>query len=338
MRYLSLQASSAYRPYFRSLSFHPSQDKMTPTVFIANFTQDWVELMQQLHLEYFIIPSMIFTVATFVANPVLLACIALSRALRRETRYQLVANTLVADLLFLILNLTTTICNVARAQVPWLLCELLTAITITSHCCAILTVTLMVADTYAAVRWPLHYHDMLPPSRTRAIMVGVWFLSAVYPLTLMFMIQKYTDNSSESVNLCLALLSLGYLQLNYTAGIHIYFFVGALICTSLILYCYIRLYMVTRTQGIWQSRFSRARVTVLTHGFLLLLYFAPGFIFILQLSLFQWKDISQNLLVWTNMLNLCVFMLLPRAFAPYIYGLRYREISETLMQLLPCRS
>lgn len=322
----------------RSLSFHPSQAKMTPTVFIANFTQDWVEILQQLHLDYLIIPSMIFTVATLVANPVLLACITLSRALRRETRYQLVANTLVADLLYLIHNLSTTICNVARAQVPWLLCELLNTITITSHCCAILTVTLMVADTYAAVRWPLRYHDMLPPSRTRAIMVGVWLLSAVYPSSLMFISQKYTDNSSQRVNQCVALISLGFLELNYTAGIHIYFIVGALICASLILYCYIRLYMVTRTQGIWQSRFSRARVTVLTHGFLLLLYFAPGFIFILELSLFQRQDISQNLRVWTNMLNLCVFMLLPRAFAPYIYGLRYREISETLMQLLPCRS
>lgn len=311
---------------------------MTPTVFIANLTQDWVEILQQLHLDYLIIPSMIFTVATLVANPVLLTCIVLSRALRRETRYQLVANTLVADLLFLILNLSTTICNVVRAQVPWLLCELLTTVTITSHCCAIVTVTLMVADTYAAVRWPLHYHDMLPPARTRGILVGVWLLSAVYPLTLMLMSQKYTDSSSETVNQCLALISLAFLQLNYTAGIHIYFFVGALICASLILYCYIRLYMVTRTQGIWQSRFSRARVTVLTHGLLLLLYFAPGFIFIMELSLFQRKDISQSVRVWTNMLNLCVFMLLPRAFAPYMYGLRYREISETLMQLLPRRS
>lgn len=311
---------------------------MTPTVFIANLTQDWVEILQQLHLDYLIIPSMIFTVATLVANPVLLMCIVLSRALRRETRYQLVANTLVADLLFLILNLSTTICNVVRAQVPWLLCELLTTVTITSHCCAILTVTLMVADTYAAVRWPLHYHDMLPPARTRCILVGVWLLSAVYPLTLMLISQKYTESSSETVNQCLALISLGFLQLNYTAGIHIYFFVGALICASLILYCYIRLYMVTRTQGIWHSRFSRARVTVLTHGLLLLLYFAPGFVFIMELSLFQRKDISQNMRVWTNMLNLCVFMLLPRAFAPYMYGLRYREISETLTQLLPRRS
>lgn len=337
MRFYFLQ-DSTYHPYPCSLSYHPSQDKMTPTVLIANLTQDWVEILQQSHLDYLIIPCMIFTVATLVANPVLLACIALSRALRRETRYQLVANTLVADLLYLILNFSTTICNVVRAQVPWLLCEMLTAVTITSHCCAIVTITLMVADTYAAVRWPLHYHDMLPPSRTRAIMVGVWLLSALYPFTLMFMSQKFANSSCQSVKQCLALISLGFLQLNYAAGIHIYFFVGAVICASLILYCYIRLYMVTRTQGIWQSRFSRARVTVLTHGFLLLLYFAPGFIFILELCLFNRKDISLNLRVWTNMLNLCVFMLLPRALAPYIYGLRYREISETLMHLLPCRN
>lgn len=311
---------------------------MAPSLFIGNLTQDWVEALQQLHLDYLIIPSMIFTLATLLANPVLLACIVLSRALRRETRYQLLANTLAADLLFLLLNLATTVCNVLRAQMPWLLCELLTAFTITLHCCAMVSVTLMVADTYAAVRWPLHYHDMLPPARTRTILAGLWLLSALYPFSLMFMSHKYTPGAYEPVNQCLALISLGFLQLNYAAGIYIYFCVGALICATLILYCYIRLYMVTRTQGIWQSRFSRARVTVLTHGLLLLLYFAPGFVFILELSLFQRQDISQNLRVWTNMLNLCIFMLLPRVFAPYLYGLRYREISQTLMQLLPRRS
>lgn len=295
-------------------------------------------MLQQLHLDYLIIPSTIFTVATLVADPVLLTCIILSRALRRETRYQLVANTLVADLLYLILNLSTTMCNVLRMQMPWLLCELLTAFTITSHCCAILTVTLMVADTYAAVRWPLYYHDMMPPARTRTILVGVWLVSAVYPITLLVMIQKYMDGSFKWINQCLALISLSFLEQNYMLGTPIYFSVGAVICASVILYCYIRLYMVTRTQGIWQSRFSRARVTVLTHGLLLLLYFAPGFVFIVELSLFQRKDISQNLRVWTNMLNLCVFMLLPRVFAPYLYGLRYRDISQKLMQLLPRRS
>lgn len=306
------------------------------SMYVANLTQDWVEGLGRWHLEYFFIPTTVITLATLLVNPVLLTCIFLSRALRQETRYLLVANTLAADILFLILNLGTMICNTVAAQIPWLFCELFTALTVTSYCCAILTVTLMVVDTYAAVRWPLHYHDILPPARTYRILVGMWVLAAVYPFTLMIMMEmEKWGNSHEKATVCLVILSLGFIQLKYMGGIYIYFFVGALICASLIFYCYIRLYMVTRTQGIWQSRFSRARVTLLAHGVLLLLYFAPGFVFILELFLFHRKDISLDVRVWISTVNMCVLMLLPRAFAPYLYGLRYRAISDSVMQLLP---
>ncbi|XP_029308660.1 probable G-protein coupled receptor 148 [Cottoperca gobio] len=307
---------------------------MTSTMLISNLTQEWVESLRSWHLEFFFIPTTVVTLATLLANPVLLTCIFLSRALRQETRYLLVANTLTADMLFLVLNLATMICNAARVQIPWLVCELVTAMTVTAYCCAILTVTLMVVDTYAAVRWPLHYHDILPPARTHRILVGLWVLAAIYPFTLVIMMEIERGNPHEKVAVCLVLISLGFIQVKNMVGIHIYFFVAALICALLIFVCYIRLYMVTRTHGIWQSRFSRARVTLLAHGVLLLLYFTPGFVFSLELFLFQKQDVSQDVRVWINTVNLCVFMLLPRAFAPYLYGLRYREISETLMQLL----
>lgn len=309
---------------------------MTPTILISNLTQEWVESLRRWRLELFFIPTTVVTLATLLANPVLLTCIFLSRALRQETRYLLVANTLTADMLFLILNLTTVICNAVRAPIPWVVCELVTAVTVTTYCCAILSVTLMVVDTYAAVRWPLHYRDILPPARTHRILVGVWVLAAMYPFTMMIMMEMERErgNPHEKVAVCLVLISLGFIQIKNMVGIHIYFFVAALICAVLIFYCYIRLYMVTRTQGIWQSRFSRARVTLLAHGILLLLYFVPGFIFTLELFLFQRKDVSQDVRVWISTVNMCVFMLLPRAFAPYLYGLRYREISDTLMQLL----
>ncbi|KAM9350199.1 putative G-protein coupled receptor 148 [Symphorus nematophorus] len=295
--------------------------------------QDWEESLRRWHLDFFFIPTTVITLATLLANPVLLTCIFLSRALRQETRYLLVANTLTADILFLLLNLATVICNTVKAQIPWLVCELITAVTVTAYCCAILTVTLMVVDTYAAVRWPLRYHDILPPARTHCILVGVWLLAAVYPFTLVIMMEVKRDTSYERVSVCLVIISLGFFQVD-VVGIHIYFFVAALICTVLIFYCYIRLYMVTRTQGIWQSRFSRARVTLLAHGVLLLLYFSPGFVFTLELFLFRREDISQDVRVWVSTVNMCIFMLLPRAFAPYLYGLRYRELFDTLMQLL----
>nr|XP_020451414.1 transcription termination factor 4, mitochondrial isoform X2 [Monopterus albus] len=307
---------------------------MPSTIDILNFTQQWSVTLQKWHLEYFLIPTTLITLVTFLANLALLTCIFMSRALRQETRYLLLANTLTADVLFLILNLATVICNAVRTQMPWMLCQLVTAGTITAYCCAIITITLMVVDTYAAVRWPLWYHGILPHPRIHCILVGVWLLAAIYPFALMIKVEVKRENSHENIPVCLILISLGIIQAEKVVmGIHIYFFVAALICAVLILYCYIRLYMVTRTQGIWKNRFSRARVTMLAHGILLLLYFAPGFVFILELFLFQAEQ-DQDVRVWISTVNMCVFTLLPRAFAPFLYGLRYREISDTLMQLL----
>ncbi|XP_056149964.1 probable G-protein coupled receptor 148 [Lampris incognitus] len=300
---------------------------------IANLTQEWFECLHSWHLDLFFIPATIVTLATLLANPVLLTCIFLSRALRQETRYLLLANTLAADMLFLVLNLVTVACNALGAEIPELLCELNTAITVTAYCCAILTVTLMVADTYMAVRWPLHYHDLLPPSRIHRILVGIWLLAAMYPFSLVVIMEVVRENPHEKTSVCLVLISLGFIQAKNTVGIHIYFSAAAIICTMLIFYCYVRLYMVTKTQGIWQSRYSRARVTLLAHGVLLLLYFTPGLIFTMELFLFQKENISQDVRVWISTVNMCVFMLLPRALAPYLYGLRYREISDTLLQL-----
>ncbi|TKS79915.1 Transcription termination factor 4, mitochondrial [Collichthys lucidus] len=283
-------------------SIRYSKDKMTTSTMIANFTQDWVDILQRWHLEFFFIPTTVITLATLITNPLLLVCIFLSRALRQETRYLLVANTL----------------------------PLLSPPT----ACAILTVTLMVADTYAAVRWPLHYHERLPPARTHRILLGVWVLAALYPFTLVIMMEVQGRKGADEVTVCLVLISLGFFSFQNPMGISIYFFVAALICATLIFYCYIRLYMVTKTQGIWQSRFSRARVTLLAHGVLLLLYFLPGFVFAIELFLFQRTDITLDVRVWVSTVNMCILMLLPRAFAPYLYGLRYREISDTLMQLL----
>ncbi|KAM6920539.1 putative G-protein coupled receptor 148 [Lycodopsis pacificus] len=308
---------------------------MTSLALMSNHTQEWVDSVLRWRLDLLSIPATVITLATLLADPVLLTCIFLSRALRQETRYLLMANTLTADMLFLVLNLAMVICNATSAQMSWLVCELITAVTVTTCSCATLTITLMVVDTYAAVRWPLRYHDLLPPARTHRILLGVWVLAALYPLSLLIMVEMKKENLHGSVAVCLVLFSLGFIQ-DKMGWIHsfVYFSLVTVICTVLIFVCYIRLYMVTRTQGIWQSRFSRARVTLLAHGVLLLLYFVPVFVFIMEVYLFQRKDISQDLRVWVSTVNVCVFKLLPRAFAPYLYGLRYREISDTLMQWL----
>ncbi|KAJ8011573.1 hypothetical protein DPEC_G00059640 [Dallia pectoralis] len=300
----------------------------------AHISDQWYDSLQRWHLELFLIPAALLTLATLLANPILLACILLSHTLRQETRYLLLANTLAADMLFISLNLVSVVCNALGVAMLKVLCELVTAGAVTAYCCAVLTVTLKVVDTYVAVRWPLHYHNLLPPARTRKILVAVWLMAAMYPLSLVIVMEVTEGQVPGRSDVCLVLISIGNMGGEMMVGVYMYLTIGAVVCTALILFCYARLYWVTKTQGIWQSRYSRARVTLLAHGVLLLLYFGPGLVFTVELVLYQQRKVSQDIRVWINTVNMCVMVLLPRACAPYLYGLWYRDISHTLLAML----
>ncbi|CAL9688769.1 unnamed protein product [Knipowitschia caucasica] len=309
---------------------------MNPTLQVSNITEEWAESFRSWHMEFFVIPTTIFTMFSLMSNVVLLACIYRTPVLCQETRYLLLANTLIADVLFMIFHCATQLCNATGVIISWIVCELVTVVTITAYCSAILSITLMVVDTFAAVRWPLKYREFLPPARTHRMLLGLWLFAAIYPLTLViFLISG--SKQSEKVNICLVIICLGFMETKNTVGYNLYFLVVPILCAVLISYCYIRLYMVTKTQGIWHSRFSRARVTLCIHGILLLLYFAPGFVFSMAIILFHKKDINRDIQVWISAINMSVLMFVPRACAPYLYGLRYREINESLMQLLHLR-
>ncbi|XP_023674330.2 probable G-protein coupled receptor 148 [Paramormyrops kingsleyae] len=298
----------------------------------------WLEGVRHWNMDLFLIPAVTLTALTLAADSLLLACILCSRALRRETRYLLLANALAADTVFLAFNMAVVSCNALGAGVPRLACELLTAASITAYCCGILSITLMVLDTYVAVRWPLHYQRLLPPARTRRILLGTWILSTMYPASQVIVMEVTQSAVPWDHTPCLFVTLLGSASGNMMVGIHMYCSVGVILCGSLIVYFYARLYVITRTSGIWRSRYSRARVTLLAHATMLLLHFGPGLVFSVELTLFQSRTLGHRQLLLMNMLNTHLLTLLPRAGAPYLYGLRYRDISDTLLNLVRGRS
>lgn len=287
----------------------------------------WYLTMQTKGMKYFLIPATLLTIVTLLIDPLLLFCILSTPSLRRETRYLLLANTLLSDILFLIFNLANIIFNTLDMKMHNIFCEFILVTTVTTYCSSVLTVTLMVIDTFLAVRWPLRYNEILPLSRVKKIVGLVWAVAATYPLSVLLMIEVSKTGPTDNLKVCLVIILLGLLKENVTVGLHIYFSVWVTFCFVLVLYCYIRLYVITKNSGIWSSRYSRARLTLLVHITMLVIYFTPGLIFIVQLGQFE-KFESLAMEAWLNTANLCLLMVIPRACAPYLYGLRYREIYE----------
>ncbi|TSU88989.1 Transcription termination factor 4, mitochondrial [Bagarius yarrelli] len=301
---------------------------------LPDMSQKWLMVMQNEKMNFLLIPAVLLTTITLVINPFLLFCIFSSPSLRQETRYLLLANTLLSDVLFLSFNLTNISCNALDMEIHYIFCEVLMVATVTTYCSSVLTVTLMVIDTFMAVRWPLRYNEILPLSRVKKIVAFVWVIAVTYPLSLLVVKAVRKQGNPENLKVCLVLLTLVSLEKDIEVSLHIYFSVWVIFCTVLVLYCYIRLYMVTRSSGIWRSRYSRARLTLLAHSLMLLIYFAPGLVFTVELAQFQALSKYLHLAVWINTVNLAVLMVVPRACAPYLYGLRYREVYETVQLML----
>ncbi|XP_017554620.1 probable G-protein coupled receptor 148 [Pygocentrus nattereri] len=298
---------------------------------LALTSMEWHNMMQSKRLDFFLIPATVFTTVTLLIDPLLLFCILRNQSFRQETRYLLLANTLLSDALFLVFNLANLSSNAANLEMHFTVCEVITVTTMTTYCSSVLTVTLMVIDTFLAVRWPLRYNQILPPSRAIKLIGFVWAVAALYPLILLVVMEVSEKGIPQRLKVCVVLITLGSLGNNVKVPLYIYINSWVIVCMVLIFYCYIRLYTITKSSGIWSSRYSRARLTLLAHALMLLMYFVPGLIYTAQLGLFD-KNVTFK--VWLNTVNLSVLMLLPRACAPYLYGLRYRKLYDTVQVLL----
>eukprot|EP00062_Callorhinchus_milii_P000321 gi/632934209/ref/XP_007903250.1/ PREDICTED: probable G-protein coupled receptor 148 [Callorhinchus milii] len=244
----------------------------------SNDCDDAIEDLSDWHLEFLLISVAVCLIGALLVNPLIIFIILLKNKFRQETRYLLLANLMLSDLVFLCLNSCVSISNGAHWHMPMLLCDFFIAALTICYCSAILTITLMAIDTFLAVSLPLRYISLMPPSRTIKLLIVIWVVASVYPIFLLVVIlvvESYPEMNHQSCLLPLALDSKT-LGNGLVISIHIFLVSGALVCLAVIIYCYVMLYYNTKRSGIWDNLYSRARVTLLIHTTLFFLYFAPG--------------------------------------------------------------
>ncbi|KAM9316455.1 putative G-protein coupled receptor 148 [Gastrophryne carolinensis] len=282
-------------------------------------------------LRMFFIPATICSLVALLANPMILITILKKDKLRTETRYILLANVMISDLIFLLFNLLVSACNIIRWYVHRLLCFTMIICMVSAYASCVLTFTFMVIDTYIAICFPLHYYSLLSVQRTRKILLAIWIFSFIFPLLVLVLSESFEANEQDTLNICLMFYYGPNVEKNNlvtaVCSLAIFFLI---LCSVMITYFYIRLYRMTRQSEIWVSKFSRARITLLTHSTLLCLYIVPAFILTAEIMLFKNSVVEMEARMWISAANSGLIMLMPRAMAPLLYGLRYREISTTL--------
>ncbi|XP_075720067.1 putative G-protein coupled receptor 148 [Rhinoderma darwinii] len=293
---------------------------------------DWVLLPFHLEIRMFLLPTTICFVAAISVTPPILFSIFSNFSLRQETRFLLLGNALVSDLIYLFLYTLNSICNMINIHISKHMCVLLLFSLAVSYGGGVLTAGGMVVDTYLAILCPLHYLILLPPSRTKKFIVLLWFSSCLFA-GILFLVLYFTQKPVPcQYDFCsLPVILLMTLHGDQTIRlIHILFIIGFLLCFSMILCCYIFLCYKTRESGLWKGVSSRASVTFLMHHIILGFYFCPLLLLLAESMLY----INEVIGLKTGMLitlTIChVLIVLPKGVSPFLYGFRYREIYRSL--------
>ncbi|NWI93783.1 GP148 protein, partial [Pitta sordida] len=256
--------------------------------------------------------------------------------IRQETRYLLLGNALLSDLIYLLFYALSAALNAAHLRLPKEACVLLLFLLAVAYSGGLFTAAAIVLDTYIAVLFPLRYVTILPPSRTKKIIVLLWICAGAFPA--IFFLALWSTYSflpcvlemcSVPVILILTLNGIDALKLCFWLSTTVIF-----LCLSVIFCCYAILYFKTKHSGIWESICSRASVTFLMHNTVLFFYFFP------LLALFIESFLCVNVVIRLQTgilvsLTVCnVLVILPKVLFPFLYGLRYREISASLKSIV----
>lgn len=318
----------------RESEFNSSSNLNVTTLFFL--LEEWSLTPSGTNMKMFLISPVVCLVAGVLIIPTILFVIFSRFNIRQETRYMLLGNALLSDLMYLLFYTLSAALNAAHLHLPKEACVLLLFLLAVAYCGGLFTAVAIVLDTYIAVLFPLRYIVILPPSRTKKIIVLLWMCSGAFHGIFFFVLwttHSFVPCVLETCSVPIILI----LTLNGTDAVKLCFWLSTTViflCLSVIFCCYAILYFKTKHSGIWESICSRASVTFLMHNTVLFFYFFP----LLALLVESFLCVNVIIRLQTGILvslTICnVLMIIPKVLFPFLYGLRYREISASLKSIV----
>ncbi|XP_043849509.1 probable G-protein coupled receptor 148 [Dromiciops gliroides] len=290
-------------------------------------------------LRWFLIPLILLTTATLALNPLLLATILRKKKFRSEPRYLLFANVMFSDLAYILFHVLISTSNLTGWTLGPVFCGILTDVIFISCASTILSFTVMVTDTYLAVMLPLRYLSLMSSATARKVVAIIWVVACFFPTFLIWFSKQQDSGSTDEPSLCILQLTMSSNSdsNHFITVAQIFIFCALFICAALISYCYVKIYHTARMSGLCINRYSRAKGTLLIHTMLIILYLSPVVVFAVDIMLSKNFYVGNNTRLWLMAVNSEILMLLPRALLPYLYGLRYRQLLQTLKGLVSRR-
>lgn len=300
------------------------------------FAHEWHGFIPPCHMKVLQMCPILAFLAILLTTPVLLVRIMSRVDLRQQTRYLLLANLLFSDLLFVCMNILSACINLAGVLMTEWPCAVLLFLSAVLYSSGVLSITAMVLDTCFAVLSPLRYLAVWPVSRTYGAVAAIWAVSVFIPAAAIGMFLWYHSTGPCALHIC-SLPLLMVLTVSHFRPLHVSMLLtvtSILFILLLVLSGYLILYFCTRSSGVWKGQASsRAKGTFFIHYLHLFLAFCPLLVLMIELMLghnSETLDLRANL--WMSLVVCNILLILPKALAPYLYGLRYRELCCVLFQ------
>ncbi|XP_059915365.1 probable G-protein coupled receptor 148 [Gadus macrocephalus] len=301
---------------------------------MEDFTSKWQALMPPRHTSIMHVCPILSFLAVFFVVPVIVGNILNRPQMYQETRYILLANVLLSDLLFVTVYMLSTCLNAAGVLMLEWACTTQLFLLAALFSSGILSTMAMVLDTLLAVLVPLRYFALWPVSRTRRAVAGIWAVSLLLPAGVVGVFTWYLSGTCN-LHLCSVPVLL-VLNVSYSPPLQLAMLlsVAAILLILLLVFSgYVAVCCRTCKAGVWKGESSsRAKGTFLIHYLHLFLSFCPMLVLAYKLMWYCYygvQDLRADL--WLSLVMCNVLLMLPKALAPYLYGFRYRDLRKALL-------
>lgn len=299
------------------------------------FVQEWRVFLPPPHTRALQVCPILGFIAVFLTTPIILFRILSRSGLRTQTRHLLLANALLSDLLFGALYLLSTCLNAAAVLMSDWTCAAMLFLMGMLYSAGVLSATAIVLDTCLAVLTPLHYATLWPVSRTYGAIAATWAASVLFPAASVGLFLWYHATGPCTQIICSLPLVL-VLTVSHSRPLQVCMLLtvtAILVLLLLVVAGYVVLYCLSSRSGVWRGRSSsRAKGTFLIHYLHLFLSVCPMVVLVVELLLYcNSTGLRPRHDLWVSLVVCNIQLVLPKGLAPYLYGLRYRDLRGALL-------
>ncbi|XP_036412707.1 odorant receptor 131-2-like [Colossoma macropomum] len=255
------------------------------------------------------------------------------QSFRTETRYILFANTLLTDVIFLLLTDFVVIHTYSYLLMPMAFCTPFCMLMETVSICTPLTITAMCVERYVAICMPLRHSAISTTSRTFTAILIIWIISSIKPIVDVFiLVTTVSEQYLFDLTFCHYEIMTPEQWHRFIGGN--WYIIYFIIILFIEFFCYLMIVLAARAASVDKKSAGKGLRTISLHMLQLILCTISIVYPYIEAVVIQ---IDIQLYLSVRFFNFITFSVIARAVSPLVYGLRDEKFYAALLYYVRCR-